>query len=1147
MVQLLQDVKNDVGLTAAHERFIELLGTEVSEKLLGIHESLRRITLTKPSQEIFVGNLCEYPTDPPSEFETKIRPFAMKASFLVPRRDVEDGSLNISIEPHFHVYCRVFPTFEEQTEFARKKIPINRTIEDYVAKREDFYIELALAYNRLDFDGHSLKVDLAPILALPSRERIYEDEWETELSELRRTAEESSSSFRTRPKRGTKGTIESDEISVLTLGSESGYQQELLRFTGSKMKTPWKFRARVLVRPHSDAEYRVDVVLENATTMVAPGKRELELFNARFRTTLSKSCITPFIIDYVHDGYRRNGAIEAKGVNCFPVVRGSCIEALPIPVFNQTRVYAKDHVGLSGDPVSLSFSSLAQDPIPILREVLAGMRRQLEDYSRLLEQGKTHLNQEEFLDDTRRFEKETRRFETGLGSLEGNPEALRAFRLMNEVFHRAGKEIGFGSWRLFQLVFIVMNVTDVLSESGQDVVEIVSVFTGAGKTEAYLGLVLFAAFLDRLKGKSFGITAWTKFPLRMLSLQQLERIAHVFVHADQVKEENKIEGDSLTIGYFVGGENRPNRVASIIDTIREVGEKDAPYRIITNCPICKSQIVLKADVKAQRVYHYCPKCAKHLPIVLSDDEIYRVLPTFVISTLDKLTIAAFQPNFRAMLGARISRCPVHGFTSKPWCAVYGCKEKLLGVDQADPAPSILIQDELHMIREELGTIDSHFETTLETIQKELTKRWSSGGKPRGLKVIAATATISGAERQVDHLYAKNVAIFPAEPPQVPDTHPYQHSFYFAPSTELHVQIVGIIPHNKSTKYALQRTIRYVWESLTSWNKNLSSLAAKLDLQQEETGNLLAHYLRLVSYHQTRRDANTIEEGIDNEVNPWLAEQGFQKLNTYMLTSERSIEQIRNLMDEIQATTSSNQKDLILATKLISHGIDLDNLNLMFFQGMPRSVFEYIQAKSRIARKFPGLVYVVFYPNRERDQSYYHYFQTFHKVINHMIEEIPLSRWAKRSIDVTLPSLLVASLLTNYSDLVRDDLRQSERLRRHLNREFDVDDVIELLGRALLVDKDPTCYFKGQIDEKVRTFLDFLSNSTAKYLPDAFREGKIDLLLGMRAVEEEIDVIPLGEQEYTALRFGFARSEFFDEDNPPVEQSEKEKKKEMREA
>ena len=57
--------------------------------------------------------------------------------------------------------------------------------------------------------------------------------------------------------------------------------------------------------------------------------------------------------------------------------------------------------------------------------------------------------------------------------------------------------------------------------------------TGGGKTEAYFGLIAIGLFYDRLRGKEFGISAILRFPLRMLSVQQLARVGTVVYIAEE--------------------------------------------------------------------------------------------------------------------------------------------------------------------------------------------------------------------------------------------------------------------------------------------------------------------------------------------------------------------------------------------------------------------------------------------------------------------------------------------------------------------------------------------------------------------------------------------------------------------------------------
>src|SRR5690606_13423350 len=108
-------------------------------------------------------------------------------------------------------------------------------------------------------------------------------------------------------------------------------------------------------------------------------------------------------------------------------------------------------------------------------------------------------------------------------------------------------------WRPFQIGFQVMNLVSIVDPSSEsDNVDVVWFATGGGKTETYLGHILTAAFFDRLTGKTSGITAWSRFPLRMLSLQQTQRFANALAGGEVVRRELQIEGDPFSLGFFVG-------------------------------------------------------------------------------------------------------------------------------------------------------------------------------------------------------------------------------------------------------------------------------------------------------------------------------------------------------------------------------------------------------------------------------------------------------------------------------------------------------------------------------------------------------------------------------------------------------------------
>ena len=107
-------------------------------------------------------------------------------------------------------------------------------------------------------------------------------------------------------------------------------------------------------------------------------------------------------------------------------------------------------------------------------------------------------------------------------------------------------------------------------------------------------------------------------------------------------------------------------------------------------------------------------------------------PTFLIGTIDKFARMVWEPRSRIFFGKK--DVPTND-----------------GVGSVHP-PSLIIQDELHLITGPLGTITGIYEAGVDTI---------IGGvvKP---KYIAATATIQRAEEQCKALYARKSFVFPPQ-------------------------------------------------------------------------------------------------------------------------------------------------------------------------------------------------------------------------------------------------------------------------------------------------------------------------------------------------------------------------------------------------
>ncbi len=150
-----------------------------------------------------------------------------------------------------------------------------------------------------------------------------------------------------------------------------------------------------------------------------------------------------------------------------------------------------------------------------------------------------------------------------------------------------------------------------------------------------------------------------------------------------------------------------------------------------------------------------------------------------------------------------------------------------------------------------------------------------------------------------------------------------------------------------------------------------------------------------------------------DVNPNLERDGdsLRPLDIHQLTGGTSTAEVTRSLESLeQQATPNSVADAVLATSMVSHGVDVDRFNGMIFYGMLRQNAEYIQASSRVGRSHVGIVFNCLHPARERDQSHYTYFKKYHEFLGQLVEPVAINRWAKFSINRTLPGLFMGILL-----------------------------------------------------------------------------------------------------------------------------------------
>lgn len=646
--------------------------------------------------------------------------------------------------------------------------------------------------------------------------------------------------------------------------------------------------------------------------------------------------------------------------------------------------------------------------------------------------------------DRDRFLDELTRYRLGVECLKKDARLEKAFRMMNEAFDRLSRASGgrVTSWRLFQIGFIVSQLpalavrevdsgtndaftTELLNAHAE--VGILWFPTGGGKTEAYLGLISTALLFDRLRGKSRGVSAWMRFPLRMLSLQQLERLARVMAALEVLRSQTPelASGDPFAIGYFVGESVTPNSISD--DEMRKL-ERETLYRDekrqIRKCPFCEQPVEMRAQRRDWRLAHVCTNavCFSNtsdslgpfkgsLPLCIVDNEIYRYLPAVLVGTIDKLAIIARSRAFAHITRGVRQRCPTHGYASYDECIEkwVGCTAKKKDFVKLapikDPGLEILIQDEFHLLRAELGVFNGHYEGLLKFLGNR------SFLPP---KVLAATATIESYDLHAFHIYLSKARRFPQPSWREGESFyatsvPYRERRYY----------VGVRAHTRAVEDPVIRITGLYQKAvrrLQADPRQAAEILGNPDLSNDEVQHVLRLYDLSVVYVNRRATGGSLLDKL-SRADRELGAEGLGEIRRRLLTSDQRMEEIGTAIDQIvleRDATEGPRLDAVIATNLISHGVDLERINMMVVAGMPSHYAEYVQASSRAARAHPGVVFVCFKSRDARESSQYEFFDAMHRNMDRLIEAVAVNRFATFAPQKTVPGLLSGLLLCAFS-------------------------------------------------------------------------------------------------------------------------------------
>ncbi|MGI8677389.1 MAG: DISARM system helicase DrmA [Jatrophihabitans sp.] len=627
------------------------------------------------------------------------------------------------------------------------------------------------------------------------------------------------------------------------------------------------------------------------------------------------------------------------------------------------------------------------------------------------------------------------------------------------------------SWRPFQLAFVLLclpGLTDPRhsdARRGSDDGEAQLLFfpTGGGKTEAYLGLTAYTFAIRRLQGVvgadaeardgSDGVAVLMRYTLRLLTAQQFQRAAALVCACEWLRRERIASGDGrwghtpFRVGLWVGSKVTPNTFDEAKRQIEDAkGQFDAlggPLQLAA-CPWCGERLSagrdLRTDDRRRRVLLFCsdpegdcPFSPRHspdegIPVLTVDEELYRLTPALVIGTVDKFAQLPWRAATSTLFGHVDARCARHGWKNPDFdgfCKAAHQRTDRLPATQPEAAmrlrpPDLIIQDELHLIADALGSMVGLYETTID----DLASRTANGRQIRPV-LVASTATVRRARDQVEEVFARGLTVFP---PQILDAGETFFSTVRPPSSETPSRRYrGVCATGERLKAIEIRVVAAIMEHAQSL--------------LDRYGQAADPYLTLVDYFSSTRELAGMRRLVEDDIAERLASQKVRTRRRRPLVSELTarmpssriastlaelerpfdakldssdyLDQLRQ--DRRTGVVRTAQRvppiDVLLATSMLQVGVDVQRLGLMVVTGQPKSTAEYIQATSRVGRDTarPGLVLAIYQWARPRDLAHFESFAYGHARFGMRVEGLTTTPFSDRALDRGMSAALAAAV------------------------------------------------------------------------------------------------------------------------------------------
>jgi len=547
------------------------------------------------------------------------------------------------------------------------------------------------------------------------------------------------------------------------------------------------------------------------------------------------------------------------------------------------------------------------------------------------------------------------------------------------------------TWFPFQLAFQLLVLPSLIdpTDDARDVVDLLWFPTGGGKTEAYLALAAMEMIHRRRRYADAGTAVIMRYTLRLLTSQQFERCTTVVSVLESMRRgqyREQLGEVPFRLGLWVGGGLTPNDLdrdndrypgaRQLFEQLLEAEKPENPF-LLRSCPRCGTRLVpldkspeshYGIEVNASAFRFFCPDTSCELndeiPASVVDDDLFRRPPTFLIGTIDKFARMVWDARSRVFLGRNTDALP----------------------------PTLVIQDELHLINGPLGSIAGGYEAGIETVIR------AGGGRP---KYLASTATIQRALEQCHALYAREPFIFPPAGLDAGD------SFFSREDDSVPGRLYCGVMGNG------------LYSSLTTLIQVSAASAHAPTVIEPTEHSARDTYWTQVIYHNSKQELGKTTTMLMDDVRSRL------QLLEPEEVDNRKFEHVEELSANLKGSDVSEALerlgveypdagviDVVACTNMISVGVDVGRLGLMLVKGQPKNTAEYIQATSRIGRdpsRPPGVVVTLYSPLRPRDRSHFETFQSYHAALYRAVEPTSVTPFSAPARERTLHAGLVLSL------------------------------------------------------------------------------------------------------------------------------------------